>query len=104
MFLLGREFVEVVAHGIELEAGDFLVKMFGDNVDLGLEVLVIRNQVFGGERLIGEAHVHDGSGMAFGGGKIDEAAFSEEIDFAAVFHLEFVHHGTNFLFAGGQFF
>src|SRR5712672_570881 len=104
VFLFGGELIEAVAHGIELEARDFLVEVFGDNVHLRLEILIVRAQVFGGERLVGEAHVHHGSGMAFGGGKIDEAPFGEQIDLAAILHLVFIHHRTHFALASGQFF
>src|SRR5712664_1360540 len=91
-----------MAHGIELEAGDFLVQMIRNDVYLRLQGLVIRTEVFGGERLVGEAHVHYRSGMAFGGGKIDEAAFGEEIDLSAILHSKFVDHGADFALAAGQ--
>src|SRR6266481_9660061 len=74
VFLLRRELVQAVAHGVELEARNFLVQVLGDDVNLRLEVFVIGAQIFGRKRLVGEAHVHYGSGMAFGGGEIDEAA------------------------------
>src|SRR5258708_3598970 len=80
VFLLRCELVKAVAHGVELEAGDFLVQVLRDDVNLGLEVFVVRTQIFGGKRLVCEAHVHYGSGVTFGGGKIDKAAFGEEID------------------------
>src|SRR6266478_9107897 len=49
--------------------------MLGDDVYLRLQSFVIRAEVFGGEGLVGETHVHYRGGMAFGGGEIDEAAF-----------------------------
>src|SRR6267378_4125036 len=57
--------------------GGQVVFLLGNDIHLRLQVLVVRAQVFGRKRLIGEAHVHYGSGMAFGRGKIDEAAFGE---------------------------
>src|SRR5260370_10172557 len=75
VFLLRGELVEPVTHRIELEARDFLVQVFGYDIHLRLKVLVVRAQIFGGKRLVGKAHVHYGSGMPFGGGKIDYAAF-----------------------------
>src|SRR5271170_798496 len=42
--------------------------------------------------------------MAFGGGEVDEAAFAEEINFAAVFHDVFVHEGARGLFRAGELF
>src|SRR5260370_40254041 len=80
VFLLRRELVQSVTHRIKLEASDFLVQVFRYDIHLRLEVLVIRAQVFGGKRLVGEAHVHDGSGMAFSGGKIDKAASGVQVD------------------------
>ena len=104
MLLLGGELVELVAHAVELEARDFLVEIFGHDVDLRLQLLVILQQVFGGESLIGEAHIHDGGRMSFGGSQIDEAAFAEEIDFAAVLQQVFVHKRAHFALAGRQLF
>jgi len=43
-------------------------------VDRLLQLLVVLHHVLGGESLVGEAHVHDGRGMAFGGGQVDQAA------------------------------
>ena len=45
---------------------------------------------FGGEGLNGEAHVHDGGGVAVGGGEVDQAAFAKDLDAAAVGQGEFV--------------
>src|SRR6266850_8503204 len=95
-FLLGGELVEPMAHRIEFEARDFLVQVLRNDVDLRLEVLVVRAQVFGGKRLVGEAHVHYGSGMSFGGRQIDETSFCEQVNFAAILELIFVHERAHF--------
>src|SRR5260370_39130715 len=84
MFLLRRELVQPVTHRIELEARDFLVQVFGYDIHLRLEVFVIGAQIFGGKRLVGEAHVHYVSGMPFGGGKIDAAPFRDPANLSAV--------------------
>src|ERR1700746_2278760 len=89
VFLLRRELVEAVAHGVELEARNFLVQVLGNDVNLRLEVLVIGAQIFCGKRLVGEAHVHYGGGVTFGSGKIDETALGEEIDLSAILHFKF---------------
>jgi len=47
-----------------------------DDVYLRLQGLVIRTEVSAESDWLAEAHVHYRSGMAFGGGKIDEAAFA----------------------------
>src|SRR5271156_3903460 len=104
MLLLGGELIEAVAHGFQLEAGDFAVDVLGNDIDLRLEFLVVLGQVFGGERLIGKAHVHNRSGMAFGGGEVDQAAFGDEVNLAAVLEQEFIDQRTNFLLAGGKSF
>jgi len=41
VFLFLGELVEFVAHGFELETGDFLVEIFGHDVHLRLESLVV---------------------------------------------------------------
>src|SRR6266481_9084674 len=66
-FLLRRELVQSVSHRIELEARDFLIQILRHDIHLRLEILVVRAKVFGGQRLVGEAHVHYRSGMSLGG-------------------------------------
>ena len=78
--LLFGEGVDVDAHGLELEFGDPGVDFGGDVVDLGLEGLLVLEGPFGGEGLDGEGHVHDGGGVAVGGGEVNEAAFAEDHD------------------------
>ena len=63
---------------------DLLVKVLGHGVDRLLEVLWLATRYSAAERLVGEAHVHHGGRVTFGGGKVDEAAFGEQIDLAAV--------------------
>src|SRR5260370_41267589 len=84
VFLLRRELVQSVTHRIKLEASDFLVQVLRYDIHLRLKVLVVRAQIFGGKGLVGEAHVHYGSGMSFGGRKVDEAPFSEQVHLAAI--------------------
>src|SRR5260370_29411746 len=91
-----------MAHGIELEARDFLVQVLGNYINLRLEVLVIGAEVFGGKRLVRETHVHDGCGMSLGGGEIDEASLGKKIDLTAIFHPIFVDHRAHFALAAGQ--
>src|SRR4051794_32264662 len=57
-------------HGLELEGGDPLVDGLGHVVDLGLELPLHGNGPLGGERLGGEAHIHDTGGVAVGGGQV----------------------------------
>ncbi len=68
MLLLGRQLINLEAHGIELELGDLLVEVLWNGVDLRLQVLRGLHHVLSGERLIGEAHIHHGGRVTFGGG------------------------------------
>src|SRR5579875_2529296 len=40
--------------------------------------------IFGTERLVGEAHVHDAGGMTLGGGKVDEAALGQQMNLPTI--------------------
>src|SRR5262245_53761690 len=59
LLLLRRELVDRHAHRGELLAGDVLLDLQRHVVDLGAELALVADAVFGGERLRGEAHVHD---------------------------------------------
>ena len=45
-------------------------------------------------RLVREAHIHHHRGVALRGGQIDQAAFAQQVNFAAVFHRVFFHERT----------
>ncbi len=74
------EGVDADAHGLEFEFGDPGVDFGGDVVNFGFEGRFVFDGPFGGEGLDGEGHVHDGGGVAVGGGEVDEAAFAEDHD------------------------
>ena len=42
------------------------------------------DDVFGFEGLRGEGHIHNGGGMSFGGGEVNQSAFGQEVDAFAV--------------------
>src|SRR5216684_7260141 len=42
--------------------------------------------------------------MAFGAGEVYEAAFAEQVDFAAILEFVFIHKGANFTLAAGELF
>ena len=65
---------------------------------------MVRAQVFGGKCLVGEAHVHHGGGVPLGGGKIDEAPFSEQVHLAAILQFIFIDKRANFLLPARQLF
>src|SRR5580704_2715908 len=90
VLLLRRELIDVDSHGFELELGNLAIDGIRHRIDLPLQFRAVLNQIFGGKRLIGEAHIHHSGRMAFGGGEIDEAAFAEQIDPTAIFHGKFL--------------
>ena len=65
MLLLGGQFVQFVAHAIELQPRDFFVEILGHDVNLRLQLLVVLAQIFGGEGLVGKAHIHNGGWVSF---------------------------------------
>src|ERR1043166_4530013 len=71
--LLGRELVDRDAHRLELQLRDLLVDLGRKHVHLPVEVVRVLRQILGRERLVGEAHVHHGRGMALARGGGDGA-------------------------------
>ena len=72
------------AHRRQLEPGDLLVDLARHRVDLTLERRGVRDGVLGRERLVREGHVHHDRRVALGGRDVDEAAFGEQVERAAV--------------------
>jgi hypothetical protein len=62
-----------------------------DRVDLLLQLLVFFGHVFRGERLVGEAHVHDARRVAFGSREVDETTLGKHINPPAVLQGEFLN-------------
>src|SRR5258707_4753424 len=58
VFLLDGQPVDLDAHGLELHLGDLFIKRFRHRIDLFLERGVILHHVLGGQRLVGETHIH----------------------------------------------
>src|SRR5690242_16767965 len=90
LLLFGRQHVDGNAEGREFQTRDFLVDLFGNADDRRRQRAAPADEILGGERLIRERHVHDGRRMAFRGGEIDETAFTEQTDRAAVADVVFV--------------
>src|SRR5450756_2185049 len=84
--LLLGERVALDVHGLELDAVDIVVDVSGHHVDLVLERGVVLDHVLGAQRLVGEAHVHDGRRVALGRRKVDQPAFGQQVQTAAVGH------------------
>src|SRR5262245_44166005 len=77
--LLRRHVVELDAERLELQPGNLGVDRRRHAVDLVLELGVVLHDVLGGKRLVREAHVHDGGGMALGRAEVHEAALRDEV-------------------------
>ena len=52
----------------------------GTSWTAGVELALVLDAELGGQRLRGEAHVHDAGRMAFGRGQVDEPALAEHVD------------------------
>src|SRR5438067_8165298 len=84
LLLLGRELVDLDAHRLELQSSDLAIDLRRHRVHFLVQLLAMLRHVLGGERLVGEAHVHHARRMALGGGEVDEAALAEHRDAVAV--------------------
>ena len=84
MLLLGGEPVDRHPHRLQLHAGDLFVQVFRHRVDAVFELAVILHHVLGGQRLVGEAHIHHRRRMPFGGREIDQAAVGQHVQLAPV--------------------
>src|SRR5438067_2462622 len=84
LLLLGRELVDPDAHRLELEPGDLAIDLRRHRIHLLLQLLAVLRHVLGGERLVGEAHVHHARRMPLGRGEVDEAALAQHRDAVAV--------------------
>ena len=79
--LLLAEFGELGVEGGEMEAGDLLVKLLGEDVDLSTLVLLVVTvgpELDLGEHLVGERARHDERGMSGGAAQVQETALSED--------------------------
>src|SRR5919108_5308547 len=88
--LLARQLVDGDAHRQQLEPGDLEVDLARHHVDLALERGALLHHELGRQRLVGEAHVHDGGRMALRRGQVDEAPFAEHEYAATAAELEFL--------------
>jgi len=88
--LYGGEGVDFQSHAFEFEVGDFLFDGLWYVVDFGGEFSFLFDDELSDEGLGGEAHVHNGGGVSFGSGEVDESSFGEEEDAFVVFEGEFI--------------
>ena len=75
----GGERVEHDAEGRELEPRHLHVDLLGDVVHALGQLGVLAAQPLRGERLVGEAHVHDRGRVALGGAEVDEPALGQDV-------------------------
>ena len=63
-----------------MEAGDLLVEVLGEDVDLVLVAALVLPELDLRERLVGEGVRHDEARVAGGAAEVDEAALGEHED------------------------
>src|SRR6266850_2479275 len=93
--LRGREAVDADSHRVQLESGDLAIDLRRDWIHGRSERSRMLDQVLRRQRLVGEAHVHDARGVSLRGGEIDQAAFAEQGDAAAVGELVLVEESAD---------
>ena len=90
---------ELGAEAVKVEAGDLLVEVLGEEVDV-LAVLLggaLLPELELGEDLVGERARHDERGVAGGAAEVEETALSEDDDGMAVGEDEAVNLGLDVL-------
>ena len=65
----------------EVQAGHFFIQLFGQGIDLALQLG--RGQFHLGQNLVGEGVGHDETGVAGGATQVHQAAFGQDQDGAA---------------------
>src|SRR5215211_1270148 len=91
LYLFRGKRIDLHTHRFEFEAGDLIVNISGYGVNLLFELVRILCHKFRGKSLVSERHVHHGGGVTFGGGKVDETSFAEDVDLATVLGEILVH-------------
>src|SRR6266480_6382380 len=84
LLLLGCQCIDGDAHGLQLETGDLGIELARNAVHVLRETLRLLHDELGGERLIGERHVHHARGMTLGRRQVDQPAVGEHEDPLAV--------------------
>ena len=82
--LLRRQFGQLDVQLLELQAGDVLVQLLGQDVDADGVLLVVLPQLDLGEGLVGEGGAHHVRGVAGAAAEVDQAALGEQDDPLAV--------------------
>ena len=96
--LLGREDGEFGTEGVKVEAGDLLVEVLGEDVDLAALVLAgvaLVPELDLSEGLVGEGTGHDEGGVAGGAAKVEKTSLGEDDDAVALLEGELVNLGLD---------
>jgi hypothetical protein len=72
--------VDTDRHRFELDLADPLLNIYGHIVDCDAEPVFIFDGVFTGHCLGGKAHIHNACRVSLGGSKINQSAFSEQVN------------------------
>ncbi len=65
---------------VEVEASDFFVELFGEDVDLVLVLFAVLVELDLGDDLVGETGAHDEAGVAGRATEVEESTFGEDED------------------------
>jgi len=98
--LFGGELGELGAKSVEVEPGDFLVELLGEDIDSDLVVVLPNGDL--GKGLVGETVGHDEAGVSSGASKVDQSAFGKEEDCVASRECVFVDLGLDVLVADAR--
>src|SRR5262249_24604777 len=94
--LLVGQGVDLDAQRRELEPRDLGVDLARHRVDVALQAGRVVDHVLGGERLVGEGHVHHGRGMTLGRREVDEASLRDQEEALPILELELLDELTGF--------
>src|SRR5207253_3841012 len=72
------------------------------DVDLALQARPGLHHELGAERVVGEAHVHDGGRVSLGGREVDQPSLAQDIDVTLARHRELLDEGTHLAPRGGR--
>ncbi len=87
--------VDFHPHGGQFQTGDFLVDGRRHRINLLFQAGVMLHDIFRGQGLVGEAHVHHGGGVAFRRGQVHQSPFCQQVEAVAVFQGTFFHRISN---------
>src|SRR6266849_1672882 len=90
------------SHRAELQPRNLRVDLVRHVVDPGLELARVLGEERGAQRLVGEAHVHARSRVAFGRGQVDEPSLTQHVQPPSVGQPVLLHRGPDLSHACGK--